>query len=56
MTMLEKFCKLHPNAPKYDFGAPYECPSDLGWGGSECMGDCIDCWNREYEERFDEAD
>lgn len=56
MTMLEKFRELHPNAPTYKNGTPYACPNGLGWGKYGCMGDCATCWNREYEEAFDEAD
>lgn len=63
-SMLEKFFKMFPNAPRKEDGKTPKrvCPYDLGWE-YDCMlellgrnakcerKDCADCWARPYIEQ-----
>ena len=51
-TMIEKFFKMFPNAPKSLYGYPTSCPDSLGWAEKPkpCGHmSCKECWNRPYK-------
>lgn len=54
-TMKDRFFKMFPDAPVTKNGFPRGCPSSLGWtegcSKNKEIENCVDCWNRPYEEK-----
>ena len=49
-TMREHFFKMFPGATETSTGNPTPCPYHLGWDNGCPRINCVECWNRPYEE------
>ncbi len=56
MTMKDKVRELCPEAIDEEcIGGVEGCPSDYDFlMNSVCVGNCLDCWNREYKDIIDD--
>lgn len=54
-TRAQVFFGTFPDAPRFDDGTPYFCPSDLGLSKSgDCPNDCVSCWQQPAPEKYQE--